>query len=117
MNGGKFTTKDFIPCSERLPDVGVPVLTFDGQCFSVERRLEWIFIVEEGRELEGNWWIDGYDGDEYDPVGLRDGAAISWMPLPTIINEVQKYATCSSCGNFDGTDYYCPRFGVSCFPH
>lgn len=70
----------WIPCSERLPELREPVLTFDGRCICVERRIEWV-DTPEGL-FDGEWWIDGYDGDEYDPIGLRDGTAIAWMPLP-----------------------------------
>ena len=70
----------WIPCSERLPEIGETVLTFDGDCICVERRIEWIDTPEG--QLEGEWWIDGYDGDECDPINLRDGTAIAWMPLP-----------------------------------
>ncbi len=71
---------EWIPCSERLPEVGEPVLTFDGGCICVERRIE--FIETPDGQIEGEWWIDAYDGDEFDPIDLRDGTAIAWMPLP-----------------------------------
>ena len=32
--------------------------------------------------LYGDWWIDGYEGDESYPYALRDGAPTHWMPLP-----------------------------------
>lgn len=72
----------WIPCSERLPEPGVPVLTFDGKYMRVERHIDWI-DTDEG-ELKGEWWIDGTEGDNYDCVGLRDGAATHWMPLPSM---------------------------------
>lgn len=70
----------WIPCSERLPEVDVPVLTYDGKYVMVERHIEW--IDADGEELKGEWWIDGIEGDNYYCVGLRDGAATHWMPLP-----------------------------------
>ena len=72
----------WIPCSERLPEAGVPVLTFDGKYMRVERHIGWI-DTDEG-ELKGEWWIDGTEGDNYDCVGLRDGTATHWMPLPSM---------------------------------
>lgn len=71
----------WIPCSERLPEAGVPVLTFDGKYMRVERHIGW--IDADGEELKGEWWIDGTEGDNYYCVGLRDGTATHWMPLPS----------------------------------
>ena len=76
----------WIPCSERLPDIDVPVLTWDGQYISVERRIEYfLYNDEETGHIErqyGEYWIDGVEGDEENPIGLRDGTATYWMPLP-----------------------------------
>ena len=69
----------WISCNDRLPEVGVPVLTFDGQDIYVERHIRWI-DTEDGK-LKGDWWVDGIKGDNYNCVGLRDSAATHWMPL------------------------------------
>lgn len=73
----------WIPCSERLPGYGVSVLTYDGHCFCVEKRIPTI-RDDKGEPLTGDWWVsddyDEYDSDYY--PNLRDGACIAWMPLP-----------------------------------
>lgn len=73
----------WIPCSERLPEYGVSVLTYDGNCFCVEKQIP-IIRDENGEAISSNWWVsDDYDEscDDYYP-NLRDGACIAWMPLP-----------------------------------
>ena len=74
----------WIPCSERLPEYFEPVLTWDGHCYSVEKRIPYI-RDEDGKPIKSEWWVsDDYDELEetdYYP-NLRDGAAIAWMPLP-----------------------------------
>lgn len=78
----------WIPCSERLPEYGVAVLTYDRHCFCVEKRIPTI-RDDEGEPITGDWWVsddyDEYDGDYY--PNLRDGACIAWMPLPTAYRE------------------------------
>lgn len=78
----------WIPCSERLPEYGVAVLTYDGHCFCVEKRIPTI-RDDEGEPITGDWWVsddyDEYDGDYY--PNLRDGACIAWMPLPECYRE------------------------------
>ena len=72
-----------IPCSERLPEYGQSVLTYDGGCFSVEKRI-YCIRDDDGEPIEGDWWVsDDYDenNSEY-YINLRDGAVIAWMPLP-----------------------------------
>ena len=73
----------WIPVSERLPEYGVAVLTYDGHRFCVEKRIPTI-RDDEGEPITGDWWVsddyDEYDGDYY--PNLRDGACIAWMPLP-----------------------------------
>lgn len=69
----------WISCNERMPEVDVPVLTFDGHDIYVERHIGW--IDADGEKLKGDWWIDGIKGDNYNCVELRDGAATHWMPL------------------------------------
>ena len=73
----------WIPVSERLPEYGVAVLTYDGHCFCVEKRIPTI-RDDEGEPITGDWWVsddyDEYDSDYY--PNLRDGACIAWMPLP-----------------------------------
>ena len=73
----------WIPCSERLPEYGVSVLTYDGHCFSVEKRIPTI-RDDEGEPITGDWWVSDdyneYNSDYY--PNLRDGACIAWMPLP-----------------------------------
>ena len=85
----------WIPCSERLPEYGVAVLTYDGHCFCVEKRIPTI-KDDEGEPIIGNWWVsddyDEYDSDYY--PNLRDGACIAWMPLPESYEE----DLCSGCG-------------------
>ena len=77
----------WIPCSERLPEYGVAVLTYDGHCFCVEKRIPTI-RDDEGEPITGDWWVsddyDEYDCDYY--PNLRDGACIAWMPLPKPYN-------------------------------
>jgi len=74
----------WIPCSERLPACFEPVITWDGHCYSVEKRIPYI-RDKDGDPIKGEWWVsDDYDELEetdYYP-NLRDGAAIAWMPLP-----------------------------------
>lgn len=73
----------WIPISEKMPEYGVAVLTYDGHCFCVEKRIPTI-IDDEGEPITGDWWVsddyDEYDGNYY--PNLRDGACIAWMPLP-----------------------------------
>lgn len=69
-------------CSEKLPEYGVPVLTWDGAVYAVEKRIEAI-RDEEGTPIISDWWVsDDYEEEvtDYYP-NLRDGAAIAWMPL------------------------------------
>lgn len=73
----------WIPCSERLPIYGEPVLTWDGVTYCVEKRIPCI-RDEHGEPIYSDWWVsDDYDelDSEYYP-NLRDGACIAWMPLP-----------------------------------
>ena len=74
----------WIPCSERLPACFEPVITWDGHCYSVEKRIPYI-RDEDGKPIKSEWWVS----DDYDELeetdcypNLRDGAAIAWMPLP-----------------------------------
>ena len=73
----------WIPCSERLPDYGVSVLTWDGYCYCVEKRIPYI-RDEDGEPISSDWWVSDeyneYESDHY--PNLRDGACIAWMPLP-----------------------------------
>ena len=73
----------WIPCSERLPEYFEPVITWDGNCYFVEKRIPYI-RDEDGSPIKGEWWVsDDYDEEETDYYpNLRDGAAIAWMPLP-----------------------------------
>ena len=77
----------WISCSEILPDVDVPVLTWDGHRISVERRIEYFLYEDEDtghtERQYGEYWISGFEGDEENPIGLRDGTATHWMPLPS----------------------------------
>lgn len=73
----------WIPCEERLPEYFEPVITWDGYCYYVEKRIPYI-LGEDGDQIKSEWWVsDDYDEEEtnYFP-NLRDGAAIAWMPLP-----------------------------------
>lgn len=72
----------WIPISERVPEYGEPVLTWDGNCYFVEKRIPCI-RDENGEPICSDWWVsDDYDESEseYYP-NLRDGACIAWMPL------------------------------------
>ena len=73
----------WIPCSERLPEYFEPVITWDGYCYFIEKRIPYI-RDEDGNPIKGEWWVsDDYDEEETDYYpNLRDGAAIAWMPLP-----------------------------------
>ena len=73
----------WIPCSKRLPEYFDPVITFDGHCYSIEKRIPYI-RDEDGNPIKSEWWVsDDYDEEETDYYpNLRDGAAIEWMPLP-----------------------------------
>lgn len=78
--GSMPTINRLIPITERMPDIGVPVLTFDGYVFLVEKRIEWIWGDNE--KIYSERWVQGYDADNENPIGLRDGAVTAWMPLP-----------------------------------
>ena len=71
-----------ILCKDRMPDYYQLVLTFDGEYFCVEQRIPYI-IGKDGKHIESEWWVDAnYDPDSDWYSGLRDGAAVAWMPLP-----------------------------------
>ena len=79
----KALEQEWIPCSERLPDYGVSVLTWDGYCYCAEKRIPFI-RDEDGEPISSDWWVsDEYDecDSDYYP-DLRDGACIAWMSLP-----------------------------------
>ena len=59
---------EWIPYSERLPELNVPVLTQWGVYYSGEIRIEILYLNELGR-----WY-----GDSGEP----NGKVIAWMPLP-----------------------------------
>lgn len=72
----------WIPCSERLPEYFETVITWDGHCYSVEKRIPFI-RDEDGNPIKGEWWVsDDYEEETKYYPNLRDGAAIAWMPLP-----------------------------------
>lgn len=72
----------WIPCSKKLPEYFEPVITWDGHCYFVEKRIPFI-RDEDGEPIKGEWWVsDDYEEEtDYYP-NLRDGAAIAWMPMP-----------------------------------
>lgn len=85
MNGyadGKSTCRWF-SVDDKLPDYGVSVLTWDGDCYCVEKRIPYI-RDEDGEPISSDWWVsDEYDENDSDYYpNLRDGACIAWMPLP-----------------------------------
>lgn len=61
------SAQQWIPCSERLPAEGEPVLLCDrGGCMTLGRLVR----TDEGCKWDiGTWWSDIEDGD-------------AWMPLP-----------------------------------
>ena len=63
----------WIPCSERLPELNVLVLTQWGVYYSGEIRIEILYLNELGR----------WNGD----LGEPNGKVIAWMPLPTPYEE------------------------------
>lgn len=72
-----------ISCKDHMPDYYQLVLTFDGEYFCVEQRIPYI-TGKDGKHIESEWWVDAnYDPDSDWYSGLRDGAAVAWMPLPT----------------------------------
>ena len=83
INGVPSAEPHWIPCSEMLPEYLEPVITWDGNCYFVEKRIPYI-RDEDGSPIKGEWWVsDDYDEEETDYYpNLRDGAAIAWMPLP-----------------------------------
>lgn len=58
----------WIPCSERLPELNVLVLTQWGVYYSGEIRIEILYLNELGR------WNGA--------LGEPNGKVIAWMPLP-----------------------------------
>ena len=83
LEADKADIPTWIPCSERLPDYMVAVLTWDGMVYAVEKRIPYV-TDEDGEHIMSEWWVsDDFDEEntEYYP-NLRDGAAIAWMPLP-----------------------------------
>ena len=73
----------WIPVTERPPEYGEAVLTWDGNCYCVEKRIPFI-RDDDGEPIYSDWWVsDDYDEEESDYYpNLRDGACIAWMPLP-----------------------------------
>lgn len=63
----------WIPCSEKLPEVNIPVLAQWGIYYSGENRIEILYLNEFGRR----------NGD----LGEPNGKVIAWMPLPTLYEE------------------------------
>ena len=63
----------WIPCSEKLPEVNIPVLAQWGIYYSGENRIEILYLNEFGR----------WNGD----LGEPNGKVIAWMPLPTLYEE------------------------------
>lgn len=81
----------WVPCKERLPSYGEAVLTWDGNCYCVEKRIPFI-RGEDGEIIVSDWWVsDDFDEEESDYYpNLRDGAAIAWMPLPAPYTEEEE---------------------------
>ena len=65
----------WIPCSERLPELTIPVLTQWGVYYSGGIRIEILYLNEFGR----------WNGD----LGEPNGKVIAWMPLPEPYKEEQ----------------------------
>lgn len=63
----------WIPISEQLPEVNIPVLAQWGIYYSGENRIEILYLNEFGR----------WHGD----LGEPNGKVIAWMPLPTPYEE------------------------------
>ena len=65
--------------SKKLPEYHESVLTWDGVCYSVEKRIPYIYD-DYGECIESDWWVsDDYDEEKskYYP-NLRDGTCIAW---------------------------------------
>lgn len=62
----------WIPCSERLPDVGVTVLCYWGKSSIFENTTSYYYTLMHRNE--DNIWISDF--------GICTGFVISWMPLP-----------------------------------
>lgn len=60
----------WIPCSEKLPEVNIPVLAQWGIYYSGENRIEILCLNDLGR----------WHGD----LGEPNGKVIAWMPLPEL---------------------------------
>lgn len=65
----------WIPCSERLPEVNIPVLAQWGIYYSGENRIEILYLNDLGR----------WHGDSGEP----NGKVIAWMSLPEPYREGQ----------------------------
>ena len=63
----------WIPCSEKLPEVNISVLAQWGIYYSGENRIDILYLNEFGR----------WHGDSGEP----NGKVIAWMPLPTLYEE------------------------------
>lgn len=73
----------WIPCKENMPVEMQTVLTWDGDAYAIEKRLS-VIRDDYGDTMDGDWWVSNeYDEDESEYyIGLREGTAIAWMPLP-----------------------------------
>ena len=78
----------WILCKDRMPDYHQLVLTFDGEYICVEQRIPYIIDENGNKHIGSEWWVDvNYVTDSELYSGLRDGAAVAWMPLPTPPNK------------------------------
>ena len=73
----------WIHCKENMPVEMQTVLTWDGNAYALEKRLS-VIRDDYGDTMEGDWWVSNeYDEDESEYyIGLREGTAVAWMPLP-----------------------------------
>lgn len=70
----------WIPCSERLPDVNMPVLVRSGSCNTIAMRFHhqstWLWCEDL------NWTICDEDSDHELHSAISQEAVTHWMPLP-----------------------------------
>ena len=69
----------WIPCVEKLPDIGVTVLAYGKRYDQHDNKISYYYIFTHINEK--GWWFDDF--------GLCD-EIIAWQPLPPAYEEVDK---------------------------